>query len=112
MAEFFSTETQSRLLSTIKQAGHVSVQNALMSLPDREVALAIGKLEKEQIDEILDAVATSKAGRIREEIDLAKQRRVADQHRNAAMRHVIAALSGERPRDIKRSYFRPRRPKG
>lgn len=109
MAEFFSYETQTRLIETLERSSHVTLQNALMRLPDREVALALARVDSNTMDEVLGAVARSKAERVRAEIEIANNRHVADQHRNAAMRHMIAALSGERPRDLKRSYFRPSR---
>lgn len=105
----FSHELQARLRELLESTDPVRVQNALMAAPDREVALAISRLDEIERESTLAKVSAPKAERIRDEIDLCSKRRVANEHLNGAMQQLIAALTGRRrPPTGRRSYFRPR----
>jgi len=97
------------LARTIRSLPRVQLQNRLMRLSAREIALAIRYLADDDQDLVFAALPLRLAGRIREEIVLQKRRRLAGPDRLVFVRQVLASLQREAaPRSIG-SYVRPHR---
>lgn len=102
-------EPTEELARTIRSLPKVQLQNRLMRLSAREIALAVRYLGDDDQDLVFAAVPLRLAGRIREEIVLQKRRRLDSRDRLVFVRQVLASLLQETaPRSIG-SYIRPAR---
>lgn len=97
------------LARTIRSLPRVQLQNRLMRLSAREIALAIRYLADADQDLVFAALPLRLAGRIREELVLQKRRRLAGPDRLVFVRQALASLQREAaPRSLG-SYVRPYR---
>jgi len=108
VTEIDRSTLQHNLLVLIETLPAVQVQNRLMSCTDRDLALAFTGMSEEAVDRILQSIAASKSGRVRDEIRLQKTRHVESRYSIAALRTIIASLESNRTVAGQRSYFRPR----
>ncbi len=100
------------LARAVRSLPRVRLQNRLMRLSAREIALAVRHLDEADRTIVYSALPAALAGRIREEIALARRRRIAGPDRLVFVRQVLASLRQEgAPRSIG-SYLRPRRRDG
>jgi Mg/Co/Ni transporter MgtE len=100
-----------QLARTIRSLSAVTLQNRLMRVSAREIAFALKLLGVDDQAIALRALPAPMVARIREEMDLAKRRRLAGRDQLVYVRQVLATLVREEaPRGIG-SYVRPvRRP--
>jgi hypothetical protein len=97
------------LALTIRALPRVQLQNRLMRLSAREIALAVRFLCDDDQDLVYSALPLRMAGRVREEIVLGRRRRLSSRDRLVFVRQVLASLQQETaPRSIG-SYIRPAR---
>jgi hypothetical protein len=102
-------EPTEELARTIRSLPRVQLQNRLMRLSAREIALAVRYLGDDDQDLVYAALPLRLAGRIREEIALGRRRRLDSRDRLVFVRQVLASLRQETaPRTIG-SYIRPSR---
>ena len=112
-----STDNE-RLLAVLRSRRPVQVQNGLMKCADREIALALGRMEEEDIASALSRIPQQKARRVREE--LRYQKRLKN-HRSGLRRPALRAPQELHPasrqkavvrkaRLIGRCYLMPTRP--
>jgi hypothetical protein len=95
------------LARTIRALPRVQLQNRLMRLAAREIAVAVRFLADADQAIVFSALPTGMAGRVREEIALQRRRRVTGRDRLVFVRQVLASLRQEAaPRSIG-SYLRP-----
>jgi len=79
-----------------------------MKCADREIALALGSLEEEDIASALSRIPQQKARRVREELRYQKRLRITEEQYRRMVERIIAAVSGGPPSAPPRSYIRPR----
>lgn len=82
-----------RLLRTLRPA---EVTNRLMTLADREIALALRGLVAEDRENLLARLPAPKAARVREEYEYALRLRIDPAKRRAMVERVVMAVSGRR----------------
>jgi Mg/Co/Ni transporter MgtE len=100
-----------QLARTIRSLPPVTLQNRLMRISAREIALAVKFLGSDDQALALRALPAPMVARILEEMELSKRRRVAGRDHLVYVRQVLASLVREEaPRGIG-SFVRPvRRP--
>ena len=102
-----SVHPTEQLARTIRSLSRVTLQNRLMRISAREIALALKFLGGDDQAIALRALPSPMVARIREEMELAKRRRIAERDRLIYVRQVLASLQREvAPRGIG-SYVRP-----
>jgi hypothetical protein len=95
------------LARTIRSLPRVQLQNRLMRLAAREIAVAVRFLADADQALVFSALPPGMAGRVRDEIALQRRRRVSGRDRLVFVRQVLASLQRETaPRSIG-SYLRP-----
>jgi hypothetical protein len=95
------------LARTIRSLPRVQLQNRLMRLAAREIAVATRFLDDADQALVFSALPPGMAGRVRDEIVLQRRRRVSGRDRLVFVRQVLASLQREAaPRSIG-SYLRP-----
>jgi hypothetical protein len=96
-----------QLARVVRALTPVTLQNRLMRVSAREVAFAIRYLGGDDQARVFRALPGPMAARIREEMDLAKRRRLASRDHLVYVRQLtIALLREEAPRTLG-SYVRP-----
>ena len=100
------------LMTLIRKLTPQEAQNRLLSLGDRDLALAMMYLSEPDRDFILGFLSPKKVHRIREELSLQKHRRITYTHYRTAVSHVIDSLSAGKNKTSLKSYFRPFRGEG
>lgn len=99
-----SSENLTRLIEGLSSP---TLQNTFMRLTDREVAISLKFLDKENQHKVLSLLPQMKAERIREEIRLFKTRiRVPRAKSEQVVSHVISVLKGESRGNVS-SYIKP-----
>jgi len=88
------------------------LQNRLMRIPDREMALAMMYMEDTDRLYIFSKLSSAKARRIREEIGHNKGVHITYDQYKKTISHVIAGLSGRPKTEKMKSYLRPKRRRG
>jgi hypothetical protein len=95
------------LARTIRSLSRVQLQNRLMRLAAREIAIAVRFLADADQALVFSALPLGMAGRVRDEIALQRRRRVSGRDRLVFVRQVLASLQRETaPRSVG-SYLRP-----
>jgi hypothetical protein len=95
------------LAQTIRSLPPVQLQNRLMRLAAREIAVAARFLAEADQALVFSALPPGLAGRVREEMTLMKRRRVSGRDQIVFVRQVLTSLRQEAaPRGIG-SYLRP-----
>jgi hypothetical protein len=92
---------------TIRSLPLVTLQNRLMRISAREIALALKFLGSDDQAIALRALPAPMVARIREEMDLAKRRRLASRDRLVYVRQVLASLQRDTASPGIGSYVRP-----
>jgi hypothetical protein len=85
----------------------VELQNRLLPVSDRELAVAMLYLQEAECEPIYRALAGPKAARLREELALVRRRTVGRQDYVATVSRVVAVLGGARYTETLGSYLRP-----
>ena len=98
---------QARLVELALSLPTARAQNRLMGCADRDLALALGGMERAQAEAVLALVSVAKQQRVREEMALVGRRRVSTDHRHLAIITVLEALERDRLPAGSRSYLRP-----
>ncbi len=98
------------LLSVIATNDRVHVQNALMTVSDRDLALALMCLIDRERSMVLQRISPSKARRVHAEVVLHQRLHIEYRQYHDAIQRVIARLRGEAAAARAGSYLRPRRP--
>jgi hypothetical protein len=100
-------EPTEELARTIRSLPRVQLQNRLMRLAAREIAVAVRFLADADQGLVFSALPPGMASRVREEIALQKRRRLSSRDRLVFVRQVLASLQRETaPRTIG-SFLRP-----
>jgi Mg/Co/Ni transporter MgtE len=96
-----------QLARTIRALSPVTLQNRLMRISAREIALALKLLGSDDLAIALRALPAPMVARIRDELELSKRRRLAGRDHLVYVRQVLASLVREEaPRGIG-SFVRP-----
>ncbi len=86
----------------------IEIQNRLLKVRDRELALATQNLEENERSRIYTAVSPEKIRRLREELSVIRRLRVRREDYLEAISRVIGVLEGRPYTEVLRSYIRPR----
>jgi hypothetical protein len=95
------------LMTLIRKLTPQEAQNRLLSLGDRDLALAMMYFSDPDKEYLLGFLSPKKTQRIREELALQKHRRITYSQYRTAVEHVIASLSSAKNKASLKSYFRP-----
>ncbi len=96
------------LLGKLRQHPRVRVQNTLMRIGDRPIALGMMYMEDNDRDFVFSHLPAPKVERIRDELALQKRLKITyDQYRKA-VQSLLDALNSETGGDSFRSYIRPK----
>jgi flagellar motor switch protein FliG len=99
-----------KLVAYVNRLDRIELQNRLMGVTDRELAMALRGIPEPDRDSVLSHVSHAKRRRVREEIALHERLSIADEQFAGATDRVIARLEGpKRGRAGTRSYLRPLR---
>jgi hypothetical protein len=82
-----------------------------MATSDRDVALALLYVPKEERRPVLEAISKAKRMRVEEEILLHERLQIAWKHYETAVSQLIRALQENSAQKSARSYLRPLRPR-
>jgi hypothetical protein len=97
------------LLRIVRSLPRPDVQNRLMSVTDREMALAMMYLSDRDRDFLLSYVSTRKSVRVREELCLQKHLRITYEQYLRGITNVIESFRSPGPAKSIKSYLRPRK---
>ena len=106
-----SSPINDRLVRTLRTLSKVQIQNTLMRRSDREIALAMSRMEAEDLESALSHIPVVKAQRVREEIRYQKRLKVSQEQYERIVETLITALIGGRPDKPVRSFIRPKNPR-
>ncbi|WP_319477887.1 FliG C-terminal domain-containing protein [Marispirochaeta aestuarii] len=101
----FPERELARLLMTLPR---IEIQNRLLKVRDRELALAMQNLEESERSRVYAAVSPEKIRRLREELSMLGRLRVHREDYLTALSRVISVLEGRPYTEVLRSYIRPR----
>ncbi len=105
-----SGEANAALLDAMRSLPRVQLQNRLMRLAARELAVAMRLMADADRALALEVLPAPMASRVREELSLQRRRRVSPRDYLVFVGHVLASLREEgAPRGLS-SYIRPRLP--
>ncbi len=105
-------ESHSEVLTRlVRSLPKVVVQNRLMATSDRDVALALLYVPKEDRRPVLEAISKAKRTRVEEEILLHERLQISWKHYETAVSQLIRALQENSAQKGARSYLRPLRPR-
>lgn len=85
----------------------IEIQNRLLKVQDRELALAMRDLEDSERSRIYEAVSPAKIRRLREELSVMRRLKVRREDYLAAVSRIIGVLEGRPYTEVLRSYIRP-----
>jgi hypothetical protein len=100
-------EPTEELARTIRSLPRVQLQNRLMRLSAREIAVAMRFLADADQGLVFSVLPPEKSGRVREEIALQRRRRLSGRDRLVFMHQVLASLRQETAPKSIGSYLRP-----
>ncbi|TFG65002.1 MAG: hypothetical protein E4H36_01340 [Spirochaetales bacterium] len=95
-----------RLLQEMYGLSTLELQNRLMALPDREIALSLMYMKDGDRHYLLTVLSAEKQKRIREELVLHARLRIHYNQYRLALDHVVDALKGTGKGNL-RSYLKP-----
>ena len=98
-----------RVFSIFREGDRIKVENTLMTIPDREIAVALLQLERREREEILFLISPAKAGRVREEIEYQETLYIPRDRCLKIIRKFVSYFEEEKSDHKDRSYIRPRR---
>jgi flagellar motor switch protein FliG len=99
-----------KLVAYVNRLDGIELQNRLMGITDRELAMALRGVSESQRESVLSSVSYAKRRRVREEIALHERLAIADEQFAGATDRVIARLEGPKRSGVgARSYLRPLR---
>ena len=98
-----------RIFSIFREGDRIKVENILMTIPDREIAVALLQLERREREEILSLISPAKAGRVREEIDYQETLYIPPDRYLKIIRKFVSYFEDGNKDYKHRSYIRPRR---
>lgn len=105
-------EAHRRLLDLVRVLDQITVQNRLMSAPDKDLALAMLYMTGFERDQILRRLSRQKRMRIHEELKRQEHTRILYDQYDRSIEWVIRHISTDRRPERQRSYFRPSRRSG
>jgi Mg/Co/Ni transporter MgtE len=97
------------LLRIVRSLPRTDVQNRLMSVTDREMALAMMYLPDNDRNFLLSYVSRQKSDRVREELRLQEHIRITYGQYLRGITNVIESFRSPGPVKSMKSYLRPRR---
>lgn len=86
----------------------IEIQNRLLKVRDRELALAMQNLGEAERSRVYAAVSPEKTKRLNEELSMVRRLRVRREDQLEAVLRVIAVLEGLPYTEVLHSYIRPR----
>ncbi len=98
-----------RIISAVEAVGHVTAQNKLMGVNDRDLAIAVERMSEDEQGIIFANISRSKRQRIEEEIERQSHVNVTHGQYILSAEAVVAALLSRKPGYSTKSYLRPRR---
>jgi flagellar motor switch protein FliG len=97
-----------KLVAFLRRLDRIELQNRLMGVTDRELAMALRGVSESERQTVLSHVSHAKRRRVQEEIALHERLAIADEQFAGATDRVIARLEGpKRSAAGARSYLRP-----
>lgn len=95
------------LLKLLDTAPPVKLQNRLMTAGDKDLAVALTFLNREERERVLALVSAAKQERIRQALDRAPRLRYGEYRRITL--GLLDHLKGQKPQAASRTYYRPPR---
>ena len=102
---------EQRLLKIIRILPDAEIQNRLMRITDRELAICMLYMEADQRPAVLDVLGNVKRQRVLQEIGYVNHLRLRYPQYRTVIEKVIGVLTGQDEGNI-RSYIRPYRGRG
>ena len=96
-----------RLLKVIRTVPRVSLQNRLLRMTDREIAVSMMFMEENDRNSIFDILSSRKRNRVKEELLLHQRLRINYNQYLTVIEHVVQQLTREHIKPGSRSYLRP-----
>jgi hypothetical protein len=106
-----AAQANAALVRAIRSMPRIPLQNRLMRLAARELAVAMRLMGEVDRSVALGVLPAPMAARVREEISLQRRRRVSERDYLRFVRQVLASLERESAPPSIGSYIRPR-PRG
>ena len=97
------------LVSKLRSLSRVRVQNSLMRMADRPIALAMRDMDDQDREFVLDHLPAAKVERIRDELKLQKRLRITPDQYAKGVHAMVEALDRESGGGSLKSYIRPRK---
>jgi hypothetical protein len=98
-----------RLLSILRSLSPVDVQNRLMIISDRELALGMMYMSDKDRNYVFSFLSKTKAGRVHEEIIRQQNQYITYKQYEVSTAHLIQTLIRPGKRTALKSYLRPHR---
>jgi hypothetical protein len=97
------------LVSKLRSLSKVRVQNSLMRMADRPIALAMREMDDPDRDFVLAHLPAAKVERIEDEIRLQKRLRITTDQYAKGVHAMLEALDRESGGGSLKSYIRPKK---
>lgn len=101
-------ELNSQLFQILNSLSSIACQNRLMSLKDREIALALYYASENQCQLFLSYLAPKKVKRVQEELNFQKRLAVTKKQYTEAVLLVLKVLETGESKNHLQSFIRPR----
>jgi len=98
-----------KLVRRIRSLPRVAVQNSLMRVGDRQIALSMMFMEDADREFIFSVLPIAKVKRIREELKLQRRLKITYDQYKKSVAIVYQGVMRDRGNDTTRSYIRPAR---
>ncbi len=98
-----------RFVRVLQEMPHVERQNRLMSISDREIAVAMMYMEDRDRNRVLAVLSPVKSRRIQEELRLHERLTIQYDDYVKAVQEVMRRLESGQQKSRFKSYLRPRR---
>ena len=102
-------EPNDEFVRLVRSFKRVDAQNRLMSMADREIALAVMCMEDDDRSYLLSLLSPAKSSRVCEEIELQERLAIGFKQYLKAVEHAIGKLQAPGRTSSIKSYLRPKR---
>jgi hypothetical protein len=100
------------LIDAVRRLPAAELQNRLLQIPDRELALAMLYLGDSDKNRILSSMGNSKGNRVGQELSYCIHLRITRKQQEQALLRVVDSLQVNRRHESVKSYLRPVRSGG
>ena len=102
-------DATARIITAVEAVGHITAQNKLMGVNDRDLAIALERMSEDERHVIFANISRSKRQRVEEEIERQSHVNVTYAQYILSAEAIVATLLSKKPGYSTKSYLRPRR---